>query len=175
MTVPVRALRARAGHDTTAGFDGCFRALNPVVRAYLSRLVPPADIEDVTQLVFVDAWRSWQRYDPARSLRAWVLAIARRRAVDHLRARRLPTVPLSAVADPVGDDGRCTASRAALADEVRSAIAGLSTNQRRVLTLCYFYGLPQSQVAAITGLPLGTVKTSAARGLARLGRALARG
>jgi RNA polymerase sigma factor (sigma-70 family) len=67
-----------------------YEALGPRVLSYLRRLVPYDEAEDVMQRVFFEVWRSRDRFNPDRSLEAWVFAIARKRAIDHLRRRRLP-------------------------------------------------------------------------------------
>ncbi|MEW1838793.1 sigma factor-like helix-turn-helix DNA-binding protein [Nonomuraea angiospora] len=55
----------------------CFRTRASLVRSYLRRLVPPQDVDDVTQVVFAEAWRSRNRFDPARSPEAWLPAAQR--------------------------------------------------------------------------------------------------
>ena len=88
--------------------------------SYLARYVPQPDIEDVLQRVFYEVWRVHERYDPNLSLRGWVLGIARKRAIDHLRKRRDVVVPIDSMREIIGDDGRETAERLVWADEVRT-------------------------------------------------------
>ncbi|MBN6057538.1 sigma-70 family RNA polymerase sigma factor [Nonomuraea sp. RK-328] len=145
----------------------CFRTHAPLVRSYLRRLVPPAEIDDLTQVVFIEVWRSRHRYDPGRSLEAWVLGIARKRAVDHLRARR-PTVPLEAAGEPAGADGRDESEGVARRDLVRRALSELPDVQREAIALAYYGDLSQREISERLGLPLGTVKARTARGLHRL-------
>jgi RNA polymerase sigma factor (sigma-70 family) len=113
-------------------------------------------------------WRSRERYDPDRSLRAWVLGIARNRAIDHLRAQHEGVVSLDSVREITGDDGREIADRMVWADEVRTALGQLPQLQRQVIELAYFHGHTQTEIAAELNIPLGTVKTRTARGLQRL-------
>jgi RNA polymerase sigma-70 factor (ECF subfamily) len=136
--------------------------------AYIGRYVPRPDVEDVLQRVFYEVWQVRQRYDPNQSLRAWVLDIARKRAIDHLRKRRDVVVPLDAMRDIVGDDGRTVAEQLVWADEVRGALQLLPDMQREVIELAYFGGYTQSEIAAALDIPLGTVKTRTARALQRL-------
>jgi RNA polymerase sigma-70 factor (ECF subfamily) len=158
----------RLNHGDPEALEDCYRTLGPLVVSYLSRYVPHADIEDVMQRVFYEVWRVHERYDPHQSLRAWVLGIARKRAIDHLRKRRDVVVPLESMREIVGDDGREVADRLVWADEVRNALVQLPDPQRRVIELAYFDQFTQTEIALALDVPLGTVKTRTARGLQRL-------
>jgi RNA polymerase sigma factor (sigma-70 family) len=142
-----------------------YARLDPVLRGFLRRRVPPDDVDDVIQAAFVDLWRTRARYDPGRSLEAWALAIARRRAIDHLRARPRPAVPLAGVAERPGDDGREIAARVADAAELRGALSALPRAQREAIELAYYAGLSQREIATRLRVPIGTVKARTARGL----------
>lgn len=159
--------------DTSAVTDAdamsaCYRTHAPALRSYLRRFVPARDVDDLLQVVFADLWRSRGRYDPARSQAAWVFAIAHRRAVDHLRARRPSTVPLDSLAEPAGPQEPAADDRLADRDRVRRALAELSPPQRQVIELAYYGGLTQQEIAARLRVPLGTVKARTSRGLRRL-------
>ncbi len=148
--------------------EEAYRSLGPLVMSYLARYVPHADIEDVMQRVFYEVWRVHARYDPSLSLRGWVLGIARKRAIDHLRKRRDVVVPLDSMREITGDDGREVADRMVWADEVRIALNMLPEAQRNVIELAYFDGYTQTEIATALDLPLGTVKTRTSRGLHRM-------
>jgi RNA polymerase sigma factor (sigma-70 family) len=133
-------------------------------------LASTTDAEDVTQATFVAAWLGREGFDPARgSMLGWLLGIARRKVVDQIRAaarddritdsvRRLaPVGEVEAPPDQVVD-------RLVVADEM----AQLPGEQRRVLELAFYDDLTHPQIAAVTGLPLGTVKSHLRRGMARL-------
>jgi RNA polymerase sigma-70 factor (ECF subfamily) len=171
-TVDVESALAGIGMRLNQGepqaLEDAYRTLGPVVMAYIGRYVPRPDVEDVLQRVFYEVWQVRQRYDPNQSLRAWVLDIARKRAIDHLRKRRDVVVPLDAMRDIVGDDGRTVAEQLVWADEVRGALQLLPDMQREVIELAYFGGYTQSEIAAALDIPLGTVKTRTARALQRL-------
>lgn len=164
-------LGARLADDPTAWRE-CYAVHGPMVQAYLRRLVPAPDVDDVLQQAFLDVWRSRERYDPDRPLEPWLLGVARKRAIDHLR--RLGRT--AAVADGERSDEVPTpdafADQFADAVTVRAALAGLTGDQREVLVLAYFGGLSQSQIAQRLGVPLGTVKARAHRGLRALAAAL---
>lgn len=158
----------RLNRGEPEALEEAYRSLGPLVMSYLSRYVPQPDIEDVMQRVFYEVWRVHERFDPDLSLRGWVLGIARKRAIDHLRKRRDVVVPLDSMREMTGDDGREIAERFVWADEVRGALNLLPELQREVIELAYFEGYTQTEIAVALDIPLGTVKTRTARGLQRL-------
>lgn len=132
-----------------------------------------ADAEDAAQEIFLDLHRSADRFEPERSSEiAFVAMIARRRLIDLRRrqARREHGVSLEARApsNPV-------AEQSAEASLVKRALARLSATEREVLVLATLEGLTQQEIAERTGLPLGTVKTTARRGLLRVREMLGAG
>ena len=131
--------------------------------------------EEVVQEVFLAFWREPRRYDPQRgSFCTWILAVVHHKSVDVVRreaAIRRRTVPTAeegkerpADTGPGADHG---ALRAVEAGHVRDALSELA-GQRQALTLAYFGGYTQREVAAITGVPLGTVKSRMFNGVQRL-------
>jgi RNA polymerase sigma-70 factor (ECF subfamily) len=151
-----------------AALEDCYHRLGPLVMSYLARYVPRNDIEDVLQRVFYEVWRAHDRYNPEFNLRAWVLGIARKRAIDHLRKRHDAVVSLDSVREITGDDGRELVERLAWADQLRTALMQVPERQREVIQLAYFEGYTQSEIAVALDTPLGTVKTRTSRGLQRL-------
>ena len=97
-----------------------------------------------------------------------MLGIARKRAIDHLRKRRDIVVPMEAMREIAGEDGRETTDRLLWADEVRVALDQLPDPQQQVIEMAYFDGYTQSEIALALDVPLGTVKTRTSRGLHRL-------
>ena len=125
------------------------------------------DAADVTQAVFVAAWRGRGGFDPdAGSLPAWLLGITRRKIADHWRQVGRTPEPLEELPEDSGLDTRIetTVERVLLADE----LARLGEPQRRILELCFFQDMTHAQVASLLGLPLGTVKSHIRRSLGRL-------
>ena len=161
-------LGARLAAGEEGAINDVYSALGPMVLGYLRRFVPRDEAEDVLQRVFYEVWRNRDRYDPTRSLEAWVLGIARKRAIDQLRRRHANVVPIEELRDIAGDDGRELAERYARANQVRGALGRLPREQREVLTLAYFGDLTQTEIAERLGIPLGTVKARTFRGLRRL-------
>ncbi|MCY1136456.1 sigma-70 family RNA polymerase sigma factor [Actinoplanes sp. Pm04-4] len=131
-----------------------------------------ADAEDVTQMTFVAAWTGRDGFDPQRgSVLGWLLGIARRKAVDRLRsmAREQRTTATVQAQQPPPEPDRTpeqTVDRLVVADE----LSRLPVEQRRTLELAFFDDLTHPQIAAVTGLPLGTVKSHIRRGMANLRR-----
>jgi RNA polymerase sigma-70 factor (ECF subfamily) len=152
--------------------DECLSRYGGLVWSLARRQSPTlADAEDAVQEIFVDLWRSADRFDEQVASEAtFVAMIARRRLVDRSRKqqRTIPTSPIPSGMDQAVPD---TGSRTPLDDEVahaRKQLALLRPDERTVIELAIDRGLSNTQIAAYLGMPLGTVKTHARRGLIRL-------
>ena len=161
-------LGARLAAGDEGALEECYARFGRPVLTFLRRYVGPDEAEDVLQRTFLDVWRNAHRYDPARPLSTWVFTIAHHRAVDSLRRHRPAVVPIEALRELVGDDGREVAERHAWAAEIHEALARLPEAQREALELSYFGGQTQVEIAGRLGVPLGTVKARMARGMHRL-------
>jgi RNA polymerase sigma-70 factor (ECF subfamily) len=139
------------------------------------------DAEEVTQDVFAQAWRRAGQYDEARgSVAAWLLVMARTRAIDRFRARRVR--PEGRVQDDAGltlqqlpatsPDAASEMMAAERGVRVRRALEDLPFLQRVAIELAYFEGLSQREIAERLEQPLGTVKTRMRLGLLKLRDAL---
>jgi RNA polymerase sigma-70 factor (ECF subfamily) len=132
--------------------------------------------EDVVQQVFLALWQG-TGYDPSRgALSTWLLGITHHKAVDMVRseerrrAERLgPAQAQIAATDPSPDEVAWGSLRAL---QARAALRDLSGEHREVLLLAYYGGFTQSEIAEMTGLPLGTVKSRTLHGMRRLREAL---
>ncbi len=130
--------------------------------------------EEVTHDAYLQAWRNARDFDTARgNPLAWLLMIARTRALDRLRRekRHLLDEPLTETtfglpADAHDDDDYLRSRR------VRLALATLAPEQQRALLLAYYRGMSHSEIATELCLPLGTVKTQIRTGVLRLRDAL---
>ncbi|MBW8481367.1 RNA polymerase sigma factor [Actinomadura sp. PM05-2] len=168
----VVAARLAAGDERALA--ECHAALAPALRRYLRRKVPPDLVDDVIQSVLMELWRCRERFQQGRSFEAWALTIARRRAIDHLRARPPAALPLAAAAErPAARGAGELAEGVALRQDVRRALAALPDAQREAIVLAYYEDLTQREIAQRLGAPLGTIKARTARGLHRLSVLLA--
>lgn len=163
-------VESRFGGDDPTVLRAAFDACGGAVYAYGMKMLPSKeDAEDLVQQVFVAAWRQRTRYDPSRaSLLSWLLGIARYKAIDRLRRldRERRVVP--------DDPAPPTDEAGVLADRllVSEALSWLRPEQQQVLELAFYDDLTHQQIADKLGMPLGTVKSHARRGLQRLRRFL---
>ena len=136
--------------------------------------------EDVVQDIFVDIWRHASRFDASMGSEAtFVATITRRRLIDALRKRKrqLAGVSVDESGGVVAVERGDAAGQPMLSEEAavaRQVLSELSEDQQRVLQLSIFHGQSHERIAEATGLPLGTVKTHARRGLIRVREALAK-
>jgi RNA polymerase sigma-70 factor (ECF subfamily) len=109
--------------------------------------------------VFFNVWENPRSFVSGRgSLGAWLLVVARNRAIDALR-RRKPSDPVDEVVLPAKTNLASEAESNFIMEKVRGVMNGLPPDQQKSLQLAFFEGLSHSEIAAQTGDPLGTVKT----------------
>jgi RNA polymerase sigma-70 factor, ECF subfamily len=163
----------RIGQRDENAMEAVFRRYSgPVYSVALRVLRDSGQAEDILQEVFLQLWRKPGAFVQNRgSLGAWLVVIARNRAIDVLRRRKpsdsVDDIVLTAPIN-VADD----AERNIAMQRVRGVIADLPEEQRRTLDLAYFEGLSHTEIASRTGDPLGTVKTRIRQALITLRKAL---
>jgi RNA polymerase sigma-70 factor (ECF subfamily) len=119
----------------------------------------PASAEDVLQEVFMQIWRNPDGFVATRgSLGGWLAVVARNRSIDTLRRKR-PTEQVDDMSLASNYDLANEAERNSLMEKARTMIYKLPVEQRKTLEMSFFDGLTHSEIAEITGDPLGTVKT----------------
>lgn len=161
-----------ANGDITA-VDECLERYGGLVWSLARRLSRTlTDAEDAVQEIFVDLWRNADRFRAEIADEStFVATLARRRLIDRLRKsrRELDSQPLDESALQYAAPPQKPAVE--LAEEGSRATAcleGLRNEERKVLELSIYHGLPQTLIAEVTGLPLGTVKTHSRRGLLQM-------
>ncbi|MEU2230903.1 sigma-70 family RNA polymerase sigma factor [Streptomyces vietnamensis] len=152
--------------------DAAYHRWGRLVHSLAARaLGDPREAEDVAQQVFVAAWRGRADFRPERgTLPAWLTGITRRKIADALTARTRRTELAAALGDALEHTGGSQEGLEQIIDRlvVTEELVRLPRVQRDVLELAYFADLTQTQIADRTGLPLGTVKSHARRGLRRM-------
>ena len=128
--------------------------------------------EDVMQDIFIQIWRKPSAFVSGRgSLGAWLVVVARNRAIDSLRRRR-PTDSVEDVVLASSTDLASEAERNTLIEKVRVYLHQLPPEQRKSVEMAYFEGMTHSEIAGKTGEPLGTIKTRIRSGLIILRKAV---
>lgn len=157
-----------------SGSEDAFRDLvrryqRPIYALILRMVRDPSDAEELAQEVFVKAYRALDRFDRSRKFSSWLFKIAHNTSIDRLRRKQLATVPLESSEDEVDPisvvpDGGTLSPAAAvesgqLAAAFEVALGRLRPAYREVLILRFQEGLAYEEIAEVTGLSLGTVKT----------------
>lgn len=165
-------LLPRVAQGQIAAIDECLDRYGGLVWSLARRLSPSTpDAEDAVQEIFVDLWRSAARYrEELGEEVTFVATVARRRLVD--RQRKLSRTPQPQSIDEatfVYASPEVTPLETSEDGQRAAACLGkLRDNEREVLELSIYHGLPHSQISERTSTPLGTVKTLIRRGLSQL-------
>jgi RNA polymerase sigma-70 factor (ECF subfamily) len=165
-------LLARVARGDQAAFEAVYdQAAAPVFGAVRSVVRDPSLSEEVTQEVFVEVWRGASRFDAGKGTpMAWLATIAHRRAVDRVRSEQRSAARdrRAAAALTAYDDVAETVEDNLDRERVRRCLRALTRLQREAVTLAYYGGYSYREVAALLGVPTGTVNTRMRDGLIRL-------
>ena len=169
-----RDLLARIASGDPDALGELYDRYGRIVFGVLYRLLGvPEAAEEVTQDAFHAIWRRAATYRPDRgAVRTWMLAIARNAAIDWRRTkgkrfeREAAIDEAAELVEEIRVDDRVIASLRA--QRVRDAVAALPPEQRTVLSLAFWSGLSQTEIAERTGTPLGTVKSRVRLGMIKL-------
>jgi RNA polymerase sigma-70 factor (ECF subfamily) len=162
-------VRVRDGQDRAA-FAALFRHFAPRVKGFLMKSGASASLaEECAQDVMATLWQKAHLFDPARaSVATWVFTIARNRRIDALRKARRPE-PEDLPWGPAPEPDQAEAYEMQQeSNRLGEALARLPEKQRALIERAYFGDLSHSEIAAETGLPLGTIKSRIRLALERL-------
>lgn len=180
MTEPADLVAQMAAGDSDAALSAFYARYASTALALLTKMLGSrAEAEEILQEVFVELWRRAPEYDSARgSVVAWVVTVARSRALDALRARsRRHGDRQSLLGEKHGlriEGGRpdVLVSSSRWHQALRQAFEQLSEDQRSVLERSYFLGMSHGEIAEALDLPVGTVKSRILSGMRALRRML---
>lgn len=166
----VELLVAVGQRQDSDAFEALFRHYAPRVKAYLIRTgLNAAQAEDCMQDVMVTLWRKAHLYDPRRAgVSTWLFTIARNRKIDLIRRAGRPEpeeLPWGPEPEPDQADALALAQETGRLTE---AVAALPEKQRDLVERAYFGDATHTEIAAVTGLPLGTIKSRIRLGIDRL-------
>lgn len=156
-----------------AGSEPAYRELvgrhERAVFGLIARMVrDPGRAEELAQDTFVKAFTHLQTYDASRKFSSWLLKIAHHTAIDELRRGAFDALPLEAAAESAGGQSLTgahvatpaeSAERAELARAIETAIGRLRAEYRELVVLRYQQDFSHEEIAEVTGLPLGTIKS----------------
>ena len=151
--------------DGLPPFQRFLDAQREAVWRFLVCSVGPAEAEDCFQETFIAALRAYPRLRADSNLRAWVLTIAHRKALDAHRGRSRRALP---VADVLAVDARAQLQAPARDEALWEAVAGLPSRQRSAVVLRYVADLPHSEIAAAIGCSEEAARRSLHEGLTKL-------
>jgi RNA polymerase sigma-70 factor, ECF subfamily len=177
-SVESSSLLPAVAHGDLDAFERLYDRHSSTLYAVLLRILAnPDDAQEVLQETFVKAWTNAKMFDSVRgSDVAWLISIARSRGIDRLRSRKIrghrEDEAGREVSTSLGFVEKRTGADDAIQAEERTAVHGalaeLPEPQRVALSLAYFEGLSQSEIAAKLGEPLGTIKTRMQLGMKKL-------
>ena len=149
-----------------AGDRGAFQALyraleGPVFRFLRSRLNDPFECHDILHDVFMEIWRHAGRFEGRSRVQTWVMGIAYRKMIDALRRQGRVELPGEDMPDPADEApaGEACLAAGQEAAHVRFCLDQLSGDHRTAVTLAFWEDLSYGEIAAVAGVPEGTVKT----------------
>lgn len=165
--------RIRDERDETA-FAELFAYFAPRVKSFLMRGGGDQTVaEECTQEVMATLWQKAHLFDPTRaSVSTWVFTVARNKKIDHLRKRKRPEpedLPWGPEAEPDQADVIALQQES---EQLTKAVADLPEKQRFLIEKAYFGDMTHTEIAEVTGLPLGTIKSRIRLALDRLRHAM---
>lgn len=166
-------LRVKDAHDKEA-FSQLFDHFAPRLKSFLLRQgAAPLEAEEFVQEALLTVWKSADRFDPSKaSASTWIFTIARNKRIDDLRKQRPVSADLDQALDVESEDGTEALHKALTLEtrqkQLQEALQTLPQEQKDLLMRSFFDSQSHGDIAAQTGLPLGTVKSRIRLALERL-------
>lgn len=168
-TFVTRATLQRIAAGDKSAVQDCLKAYGGLVWSLARRMLRNSeDAEDAVQEIFIDVWKNAARFDPAQASETTFIAmIARRRIIDRIRysQRRISSDSIEDMTAEPADRSDVDLQMTVEGREAFEALKSLRPEQRHVLELSIIQGLSHQEISDETGMPLGTVKTHARRGI----------
>lgn len=168
----MKAILERIAKGDKVAVQDCMDAYGGLVWSLARRMLSNVDdAEDAVQEIFIDIWKNAERFDETQaSETTFVAMIARRRLIDRMRrTQRQPNIDsLDDILIEPSKNYHHQIQSCVEAKEAAEAMSSLRPEQRQVLQLSIFQGLSHQEIATLTGMPIGTVKTHARRGLIQI-------
>lgn len=157
-----------------SAFAELFAYFAPRVKSFLMKSGASPDLaEECTQEVMATLWNKAHMFDPTKaSVSTWIFTIARNRKIDLLRKQRRPEPEELTWGPEAEPDQTDVIGLQQETEQLGKAIAALPPEQRKLIERAYFGDLTHSEIAAETGLPLGTIKSRIRLALDRLRHAM---
>ena len=154
----LKTLNAPHGED---GMRTLYRTYGPELYGFAVNALGDRQLaEEVVQDVFTRVWRHADSFDPSRaSFRTWIYGIARNAIIDLKRRSAVRPAIVTAPEELDEGPGENALDQALLSWQVSAALERLTPEHRQVIRLAHFQGLRLREIAELTGLPLGTVKS----------------
>lgn len=162
-------LMARVQHQDQEALELLYRRHTPLLRTVIGRILNnDTDVDDMLQEVFLEIWRQAARYSEEKGkVLGWIVTLARRRAIDKLRKKMAYSRAQDRLHGEVEHDPEPPMHHSAdkevvasdTAEIFRHIIATLPEAQQQAVHFAYYRGMSQREIAAHTGIPLGTIKT----------------
>jgi len=149
----------------------CMTKYGGLVSSLARRFLPPAEIDDAVQEIFIELWKNADRYTPEKAAESTFIAmIARRRLIDRVRknARKPKLQPMETTFGLGEHDKAIKSDMSEDLKRAQTAMAELSEQQKLVIRLSLTEGKSHQEIADTTGMALGSVKTHLRRGMIRL-------
>lgn len=171
----LRVMIGQAARGDMTAFEALYDTTASWLLARVRRIAGESHAEDVLSEVYLQVWRSLSGYDDSRGQPlAWLATIARSRALDKLRCERRshggqPDAPAGETEEPSHDNGPEQLMEIAERDRMlQRSLGELSAKEQLVLGMAHYRDHSQAEIALLTGLPLGSVKTLMTRSQQKL-------